>query len=118
MTLSRPRSPCAAPTWASTGFKNRDYSDTLYVTELIAPHTVNTMQEKTIDAVADHGVITADTVTGTSEAAQSVFDALDAVGIDLRDVFLMLENDGVEKFKKSWRNSWRRPKTWSTRPVG
>ena len=90
------------PLWASTGVKNRDYSDTLYVTELIAPHTVNTMPEKTIDAVADHGVITADTVTGTSEAAQSVFDALDAVGIDVRDVFLMLENDGVEKFKKSW----------------
>uniref|UniRef100_UPI003F9D0248 transaldolase family protein n=1 Tax=Mycobacterium sp. TaxID=1785 RepID=UPI003F9D0248 len=61
-----------------------------------------TMPEKTIDAVADHGVITADSVTGTSEAAQSVFDALDAVGIDVRDVFLMLENDGVEKFKKSW----------------
>ena len=82
--------------------KNPAYSDTLYVTELIAPHTVNTMPEKTIDAVADHGVITADTVTGTSEAAQSVFDALDAVGIDVRDVLLMLENDGVDKFKRSW----------------
>jgi transaldolase len=90
------------PLWASTGVKNPDYSDTLYVTELIAPHTVNTMPEKTLEAVAEHGVITADTVTGTSEAAQSVFDALDAVGIDVRDVFLMLENDGVEKFKKSW----------------
>jgi transaldolase len=90
------------PLWASTGVKNPDYSDTLYVTELIAPHTVNTMPEKTIDAVADHGVITADTVTGTSEAAQTVFDNLAAVGIDLRDVFLALENDGVEKFEKSW----------------
>jgi transaldolase len=90
------------PLWASTGVKNPDYSDTLYVTELIAPHTVNTMPEKTIDAVADHGVITGDTVTGTSESAQSVFDALDAVGIDVRDVFLVLENEGVDKFKKSW----------------
>jgi transaldolase len=90
------------PLWASTGVKNPDYSDTLYVTELIAPHTVNTMPEKTIDAVADHGVITADTVTGTSEAAQTVFHNLEAVGIDLRDVFLALENDGVEKFEKSW----------------
>jgi transaldolase len=90
------------PLWASTGVKNPDYSDTLYVTELIAPNTVNTMPEKTIEAVADHGVITADTVTGTSAEAQTVFDNLEAVGIDLRDVFLALENDGVEKFEKSW----------------
>src|ERR1700753_1097027 len=90
------------PLWASTGVKNPDYSDTLYVNELIAPYTVNTMPEKTIDAVADHGLITADTVTGTSDAAQLVFDNLDAVGIDLRDVFLTLENDGVAKFEKSW----------------
>ena len=53
------------PLWASTGVKNPDYSDTLYVTELVAPNTVNTMPEKTIDAVADHGVINGDTVTGT-----------------------------------------------------
>ena len=52
------------PLWASTGVKNPDYSDTLYVTELVAPNTVNTMPEKTIDAVADHGVITGDAVTG------------------------------------------------------
>jgi transaldolase len=90
------------PLWASTGVKNPDYSDTLYVTELIAPNTVNTMPEKTIEAVADHGVITADTVTGTSADAQTVFDNLEAVGIDLRDVFMALENDGVEKFEKSW----------------
>jgi transaldolase len=90
------------PLWASTGVKNPDYPDTLYVTELVAPNTVNTMPEKTIDAVADHGRITGDTVTGTSEKAQMVFDALDAVGIDMRDVFLTLERDGVEKFEKSW----------------
>jgi transaldolase len=90
------------PLWASTGVKDPDYSDTLYVTELIAPHTVNTMPEKTIDAVADHGSITSDTVSGTFEAAQSVFDSLDAVGIDVRDVFLVLENEGVDKFKKAW----------------
>src|ERR1700756_4545797 len=90
------------PLWASTGVKNPNYSDTLYVTELVAAHTVNTMPEPTIDAVADHGVITADTVTGTSEAAQSVFDNLDAVGIDVTDVFVVLESEGVEKFVKSW----------------
>ena len=90
------------PLWASTGVKNPDYSDTLYVTELVAPNTVNTMPEKTMDAVADHGVVNGDTVTGTSDAAQEIFDKLEAVGIDLRDVFLTLENEGVEKFEKSW----------------
>ncbi|HEX3289711.1 MAG TPA: transaldolase [Mycobacterium sp.] len=90
------------PLWASTGVKNPEYSDTLYVTELVAPNTVNTMPEKTIDAVADHGVIAGDTVTGTADAAQEVFDKLSAVGVDLRDVFLTLENEGVEKFEKSW----------------
>jgi transaldolase len=91
------------PLWASTGVKNPDYSDTLYVTELVAPHTVNTMPEPTIDAVADHGVVTGDTVTGTASTAQEVFDTLEAVGIDLTDVFLVLENEGVEKFEASWK---------------
>ena len=90
------------PLWASTGVKNPEYSDILYVTELVAPHTVNTMPEKTIEAVADHGVITGDTVTGTAGVAQQVFDELDAVGIDLADVFKVLEDEGVEKFEKSW----------------
>jgi transaldolase len=90
------------PLWASTGVKNPDYSDTLYVTELVAPNTVNTMPEKTIDAVADHGVIRGDTITGTASAAQEVFDSLTAVGIDLPDVFAVLEREGVEKFVESW----------------
>jgi transaldolase len=90
------------PLWASTGVKNPDYSDTLYVTELVAPNTVNTMPEKTIDAVADHGVITGDTVIGRAADAQAVFDELTAVGIDLPDVFRVLEDEGVEKFEKSW----------------
>ena len=90
------------PLWASTGVKNPEYSDTLYVTELVAPNTVNTMPEKTIDAVADHGVITGDTVTGKAEESQALFDKLSAVGIDLPDVFRVLEDEGVEKFEKSW----------------
>jgi transaldolase len=88
--------------WASTGVKNPDYSDTLYVTELVAPNTVNTMPEKTMDAVADHGVITGDTVTGRGAESQAVFDQLSAIGIDLTDVFLVLESEGVDKFEKSW----------------
>ncbi|MHC9292711.1 transaldolase [Mycobacterium sp. LTG2003] len=90
------------PLWASTGVKNPDYSDTLYVTELVAPDTVNTMPEKTLEAVADHGEITGNTVSGTAAAAQETFDKLAAVGIDLPDVFKVLEDEGVEKFEKSW----------------
>ncbi|EPQ76027.1 Transaldolase [Mycobacterium marinum MB2] len=91
------------PLWASTGVKNPDYSDTLYVTELVAPHTVNTMPEKTLDAVADHGVVKGDSITGTSGDAQQVFDKLEAIGIDLSDVFDVLESEGVEKFEASWK---------------
>jgi transaldolase len=90
------------PLWASTGVKNPDYSDTLYVTELVAAHTVNTMPEPTIDAVADHGDIKGDTVSGTGASAQEVFDKLAAAGIDVTDVFVVLESEGVEKFVKSW----------------
>ena len=88
--------------WASTGVKNPDYPDTLYVTALVAPNTVNTMPEKTLEAVADHGEITGDTVTGTAGAAEHVFSALKAAGIDLNDVFRKLEDEGVEKFEVSW----------------
>jgi transaldolase len=95
------------PLWASTGVKNPDYSDTLYVTELVAPHTVNTMPEPTIDAVADHGVVKGDTVSGTGSAAQGVFDSLTAAGIDLPDVFVVLEDEGVEKFIDSWKQLLR-----------
>lgn len=90
------------PLWASTGVKNPEYSDTLYVTELVAPNTVNTLPEKTLEAVADHGEIRGDAVSGTAAAAQEVFDKLTAVGIDLDDVFEVLEREGVEKFEKSW----------------
>ncbi len=90
------------PLWASTGVKNPDYSDTLYVTELVAPNTVNTMPEKTLEAVADHGEIPADSVTGTAGAAQELFDKLGAAGVDLPDVFHVLEDEGVQKFEQSW----------------
>jgi transaldolase len=92
------------PLWASTGTKNPEYSDTLYVTELVAPETVNTMPEKTLEAVADHGEIRGDTIHGTFEEAQSIFDQLTAVGVDLDDVGRVLEDEGVEKFSTSWNN--------------
>ena len=90
------------PLWASTGVKNPDYSDTLYVTDLVVAHTVNTMPEKTMDAFADHGELEGDQVSGKAGEAQEVFDQLAAVGIDFEDVLVVLETEGVDKFKKSW----------------
>ncbi|MBW0105454.1 transaldolase [Pseudonocardia sp. KRD291] len=90
------------PLWASTGVKNPDYADTMYVTELAVANTVNTMPEKTLKAFADHGEVAGDKVTGTAGDAQKVFDDLSAAGIDLTDVYLELENEGVDKFAKSW----------------
>jgi transaldolase len=90
------------PLWASTGTKNPEYSDTLYVTELVAAETVNTMPEKTLEAVADHGEIRGDTVHGSYEQARALFDQLEHVGVDLADVGRVLEEEGVEKFETSW----------------
>jgi transaldolase len=90
------------PLWASTGVKNPDYPDTLYVTELVASGTVNTMPEKTLDAVADHGEITGDTVTPNYGDARRTMAALADVGIDMADVTQVLEDEGVDKFETSW----------------
>ncbi|MFI5717087.1 transaldolase [Nocardia sp. NPDC051750] len=90
------------PLWASTGVKNPDYPDTLYVTELVATNTVNTLPEKTLEAVADHGEVRGDTISGTADEAAGVFEQLRAAGIDLDDVFAVLEREGVDKFEKSW----------------
>ncbi len=90
------------PLWASTGVKDPAYDDTMYVVELAAPDTVNTMPEATLDAVADHGVIRGNTVTGSYAAAQGVLDQLAAVGIDYDDVVKVLEDEGVQKFEDAW----------------
>lgn len=90
------------PLWASTGVKDPALPDTLYVTELVAPKTVNTMPEKTLTATSDHGVVTGDTVTVNYGDAHSVLDQLAAVGIDYDDVTATLEAEGVDKFNVSW----------------
>ncbi|MCZ4096242.1 transaldolase [Streptomyces sp. So13.3] len=90
------------PLWASTGVKDPAYPDTLYVTELVAPNTVNTMPEATMEATADHGEVTGDTIRGTYEQAQAELDALAALGISYDDVVQLLEDEGVEKFEASW----------------
>ncbi|MYW20610.1 transaldolase [Streptomyces sp. SID486] len=90
------------PLWASTGVKDPAYPDTLYVTELVAPNTVNTMPEATLEATDDHGEITGDTVSGTYEQARADLDALEKLGISYDDVVQVLEEEGVEKFEASW----------------
>ena len=90
------------PLWASTGVKNPDYRDTMYVADLVAPNVVNTMPEKTLQAFADHGEVPGDTVTTKYAEAQQVMDDLAKVGIDYDDVIAVLEREGVEKFVKSW----------------
>ncbi|MEW1588889.1 transaldolase [Micromonospora vinacea] len=90
------------PLWASTSTKNPDYRDVIYVEELIAPGTVNTMPESVIHAYADHGETRGDTVTGAYDAARKVFADLESVGVDMADVIATLEREGVEKFEASW----------------
>lgn len=90
------------PLWASTGVKDPAYPDTLYVSELVVAGCVNTMPEKTMQAFADHGQVTGDTVTGRGADAAEVFERLAAVGVDFDDVLVVLEREGVEKFVTSW----------------
>jgi transaldolase len=89
------------PLWASTGVKNPEYSDTMYISELIAPGTVNTMPEKTMMAYADHGSPGTPVQKSYDEAA-SVMQAVADAGVDLDDVFRVLEDEGVQKFVDSW----------------
>ncbi|HEX8345713.1 MAG TPA: transaldolase [Actinoplanes sp.] len=90
------------PLWASTGTKNPEFKDTIYVEELIAPGTVNTMPEPVITAYADHGETRGDTVTGSYEAARKVMADIAAQGVDYDDVVQVLESEGVDKFETSW----------------
>ncbi|NUW32216.1 transaldolase [Nonomuraea sp. SMC257] len=90
------------PLWASTGVKNPEYSDTMYVDQLVAPGTVNTMPEKTLDATADHARVTGDTVRPYYEQAWNTMAALKDAGVDYDDVVRVLEDEGVDKFEASW----------------
>ncbi|SHI28044.1 transaldolase [Streptomyces sp. 3214.6] len=90
------------PLWASTGVKDPAYKDTLYVDDLVAPNTVNTMPEATLFATEDHGQITGNAVAGTYEQARAELDAVEKLGISYADVVQLLEDEGVEKFEASW----------------
>ncbi|MFF7382162.1 transaldolase [Streptomyces griseoluteus] len=90
------------PLWASTGVKDPAYKDTLYVDELVAPGTVNTMPEGTLKATADHGDITGDTVTGRYEQARADLAAVEKLGISYDEVVQQLEDEAVAKFEAAW----------------
>ncbi|MFM6973626.1 MAG: transaldolase family protein, partial [Agromyces sp.] len=87
---------------ASTGVKDPALADTLYVTELAAPHVVNTMPEKTLAAVADHGEAAGDTIRPFVTDARAVLSALADIHVSYGDVTNTLEREGVEKFVVSW----------------
>jgi transaldolase len=90
------------PLWASTGVKDPAYKDTLYVDELVAPGTVNTMPEATLNAVADHGDVQGDTVSGGYAQARADLAAVERLGIAYDEVVRQLEDEGVAKFEVAW----------------
>jgi transaldolase/glucose-6-phosphate isomerase len=83
--------------WASTGTKNKDYSDVLYVEELIGPNTINTMPPATLDAFRDHGKLR-DTLEENIDDARRVLDELSRSGISLDQITADLVRDGVKLF--------------------
>lgn len=89
------------PLWASTSTKNPNDPDTMYVDQLVGPHTVNTLPPKTLDAVLDHGQTTV-TLTKNLDEARSTLADIDRLGIDLQAVTDRLTVDGVNLFSKSF----------------
>ncbi len=87
--------------WASTGTKDPKASDVLYVKSLAAPHSVNTMPEKTLLALADHGEIGA-MLAHDGGDAEEVLDRFTQAGVDLDALAADLQRDGAAAFVKSW----------------
>lgn len=88
--------------WASTGTKDKDASDVLYLQALAAPNTINTIPEKTLLAFADHGVVSGSMPADGGDAEQTLA-AFEAAGIDLEALAQQLQDDGAEAFATSWR---------------
>lgn len=89
------------PLWASTSTKNPTYPDTLYVDQLIGPHTVNTLPEPTLHAFADHGVV-AKTIDESVDVSRQQWQSLAGLGIDVNAIAEQLESDGVASFIASF----------------
>ncbi|HEV3365794.1 MAG TPA: transaldolase [Acidimicrobiia bacterium] len=90
------------PLWASTSTKNPEYSDTLYVDELVGRQTVNTLAPASIEALRDHGRPEADTVERDVDEARAVMDGLAAAGVDYDDLTKTIEREGVDAFARSY----------------
>lgn len=90
------------PLWASTGTKDPAYPDTLYVTELVAPKTVNTIPAKTLAAVYDHAEITGNTIAGTYDESEKILNEIEALGVSYQEVVDKLEVEGLQKFDDAW----------------
>jgi transaldolase len=88
--------------WASTGTKNPDYSDVMYVESLIGPDTITTVPPDTLTLFEDHGIVARTLDDAGAPDAAHVMDALAAGGIDLHDVNRALEEEGIEKFARSF----------------
>jgi len=88
--------------WASTGVKNPNYKDTVYVEELVGPDTVNTMPRELVEAVLDHGEIRADALLEGGDEASRILDQFESAGVSYDEVVQVLETEGVEKFAKSF----------------
>jgi transaldolase len=89
------------PLWASTSTKNPDYPDTLYVDELIGPDTVNTIPDSTLEFFLDHGTV-ARTIDADVDGARESLAEITALGVDLDEVAVQLEDEGVAAFEKSF----------------
>lgn len=100
-TLAANGAKVQRPLWASTGTKNKAYSDVLYVETLIGPDTVNTMPIATIEAFLDHGNV-ARTVDASYGEARAVIDGLAKVGISLDEITAQIEDEGIDSFVKSY----------------
>ena len=93
--------PTARLLWASTGVKNPAYPDTLYVDNLIAPHTVNTLPDAVLQAFTDHGCA-ADALSHPAVPAQPILDEVAALGIDLEALAAKLQQDGLAQFEQAF----------------
>lgn len=100
--LSQAGAAIQRPLWASTGVKDPSYPPTMYVSELIAPDTVNTMPEPTLIALRDSDLIPSENISAFFDQSRAVLAELSTLGIDINEVAEKLENEGIAKFITPW----------------
>jgi len=90
------------PLWASTGTKNKAYSDVMYVENVIGPNTVNTVPPDTLEKIVDHLKVRVDSVEDDVAGAREVMRRLEAGGISLSKITATLQDQGVDSFADSY----------------